>query len=186
MELSWVFVPAGTCLFGDRARPVAVPNLWWAQTAVTRGQAGLDRGERAESDLPVTGISHDEAAEIARALGGRLPRSVEWEWMAGGPAPRIFPWGDEPWDPLRANLRPSEHLRPLPVGSFTNGMTREGMLDVAGNVWEWTSSRVLGDGAVIRGGSYNSLPLYARCRFLNAAPCWLRSPGIGLRAVRDP
>jgi iron(II)-dependent oxidoreductase len=57
---------------------------------------------------------------------------------------------------------------------------------VAGNVWEWTASPAMGDGYVIRGGSYASAPLYAQCTFLNAAPAELRSAGIGLRVVREP
>jgi formylglycine-generating enzyme len=185
VELSWVFVPAGICLFGDRGRPVDVAGLWWTRTTVIRRQAGLGGEGDLGGDLPVTGITQDEAVEIAYVLGGRLPRSVEWEWMAAGPARRCYPWGDQPWEPSRANLRASGHLEPLPVGSFPAGATPEGLFDVAGNVWEWTSSLVLGDGAVLRGGSYNSLPPYARCQFLNAAPRWLRSSGIGVRVVRD-
>jgi iron(II)-dependent oxidoreductase len=44
----------------------------------------------------------------------------------------------------------------------------------------------MGGGAVIRGGSFASTPAYAQCTFLNAAPAELRSPGIGLRVVREP
>ncbi len=185
MVLSWVFLSGGVSRFGDRARPVDVPAMWWSRTTVTWGQADIVCEPRIESDLPVTGLDHEEAARLALTLGGRLPRSVEWEWMASGPERRLFPWGNEPWKPCRANLRDSGYLRPLPVGSLPRGATPDGLFDVAGNVWEWTSSTALGNGAVVRGGSYNSLPLYARCLFLNAAPRSLRSPGIGVRVVRE-
>jgi formylglycine-generating enzyme len=61
----------------------------------------------------------------------------------------------------------------------------QGLLDVAGNVREWTATRVMGGGYVIRGGSYASKPLYARCTFLNAVHAQRRSPGIGVRPVRS-
>jgi iron(II)-dependent oxidoreductase len=64
-------------------------------------------------------------------------------------------------------------------------MTPEGVLDVAGNVWEWTATRVPGDGAVIRGGSYNSPCGYARCAYSNEAPIAVQSAGIGVRVVRE-
>jgi sulfatase modifying factor 1 len=185
MDIEWVLVAGGTCRFGDRGRPVVVGPLWWTATVVTYGCTGTATDEDV-ADLPVTRIDHAEADAMARSLGGRLPRSVEWEWMAAGPELRAHPWGDEPWRPALANLRDSGYGRPVAVGSHPAGATPEGLLDVAGNVWEWTASPVLGDGAVIRGGSCNSLPLYARSRFLNAAPRWLRSRGIGFRVVREP
>ncbi|MCK9872397.1 formylglycine-generating enzyme family protein [Nocardiopsis dassonvillei] len=183
-EPTWVLVPGGTCLFGDNAKPLSVPPLLWSTTPVPHGWVEQDRPDRAA--LPLTGITHTEAATVARRFGGRLPTSVEWEWMATGPRRRLYPWGEEPWSPGLANLAPAGMGGPSPVGAHPAGATPEGVLDVAGNVWEWTSRTTMGNGAVIRGGSYVSQPLYARCTFLNAAPRELRSPGIGVRVVREP
>lgn len=99
---------------------------------------------------------------------------------------RRYPWGET--EPLRrhANLRDLGPGRITTVGDFPLGATPEGLLDVAGNVWEWTASSAPGGGAVIRGGSYNSIALYARCAFSNEVPADLSSPGIGLRVVRQP
>lgn len=183
--MSFAWVEGGTCAYGDTARPVAVRGLWWGLTCVTLAQAGA-AGAEAAADEPLTSLALAEASAVAAGLGGRLPTSAEWEWMAAGAEGRGYPWGHQEWKPRLANLCDSPVGYPLPVGSLPAGATPEGLVDVAGNVWEWTSSKVMGGGAVVRGGSYNSRPLYARCRFLNAAPTSLKSPGIGLRVVRDP
>ncbi|MER5642066.1 SUMF1/EgtB/PvdO family nonheme iron enzyme [Kitasatospora sp. NPDC002227] len=177
-QVVWLPIRGGTCLFGDRQRRVAVPDLEWTATPVTWAQA-----RQGSSALPLTGLAHEEAVRLAAELGGRLPRSSEWEWAAAGPDRRLYPWGDEEPGPVRANLRGGAG-RLTVVGTYPDGATPTGLLDMGGTCWEWTSSPTIGDGYVIRGGSYNSLPLYARCTFLNAAPAELGSPGIGVRVVR--
>jgi iron(II)-dependent oxidoreductase len=185
MDLEWIEVLGGTCPFGDDARPVPVPTLLWTRTLVAYGHLpGEDHA--AGTRFPVAQVGHAAAVEIASRLGGRLPRSVEWEWMAAGTQRRRWPWGDAPWQPTLANLRDSGHATVTPIDTHPDGATPEGVLDVAGNVWEWTASKAMSDGFVIRGGSYASPPLYAQCTFLNAAPAELRSRGIGLRVVRQP
>ncbi|MGH3908491.1 MAG: formylglycine-generating enzyme family protein [Pseudonocardiaceae bacterium] len=185
MGLEWIEIPAGTCRFGDAERPVPVPVLEWTRSPITYAQ--LDHHlAAARGDHPVTGMSQTAATKIATVLGARLPRSVEWEWMAAGPHRRLWPWGEQAWDLSRANLRGSLRHTTTPVGEHPAGATPEGLLDVAGNVWEWTATPIWGDGFVLRGGSFASPPLYARCTFLNAAPAELCSPGIGLRVVRQP
>lgn len=180
-EPDWILIDAGTCLFGDDARPVRVAALWWTAMPIT---TGLLR-QPGDPGMPATCLTQPEAAELAERLGGRLPRSVEWEFMAAGPHRRRFPWGDQDWNPARAALADTGLTGPVPVGRHPEGATPDGVRDVAGNVWEWTASAVMGGGGfVIRGGSYASQPLYARCTFLNAAPAELRSPGIGFRVVR--
>jgi formylglycine-generating enzyme len=185
MHVNWVLVPGGICHYGDEGRPLDIPPLYWTATPLTAGQLELLGGVPGDVDLPVTGISQREAAALAARIGGRLPRSAEWEWMAAGPGRRRYPWGDQPWEPQLANLRESGNGAPVPVTAHRQGATPAGVYDVAGNVWEWTCTAVMGDGYVIRGGSFASLPLYAQCTFLNAAPAELRSAGIGVRAVHE-
>ncbi|GJF32584.1 hypothetical protein KNE206_52840 [Kitasatospora sp. NE20-6] len=177
-SIVWVPVPGGVCLFGDRSRPVTVADLEWTATPLTTAQLG-----DGDDDRPLTGLTHEQARDLAAELGGRLPRSVEWEWAASGPERRRYPWGGDEPDATRANLRGGPGTT-TPVDAYPRGATPGGLWDMAGNTWEWTGSVTIGDGAVIRGGSLASLPLYARCTFLNAAPQELRSPGIGVRAVR--
>lgn len=157
----------------------AVSDLWWAAAPVTWAQQ-----ENASGSLPITRLSWQEAAWLAADLGGRLPTTAEWGWMAGA-GRRTYPWGEaEPTSPL-ANLRLTGPGRPTSVEQHRAGASVDGLLDVAGNVWEWTATTVPGGGAVIRGGSYNSIALYATCTFAVEIPRCLRSPGIGIRPVRD-
>lgn len=186
MPLCWMPILGGTFRFGDSYSLRVVGDLLVAVTPLTYRQ--LDRvRETADADLPVTGIDHAEACRLAELVGGRLPTSVEWEWLAGGPQRRPFPWGETPWAPHRARLRGTavEHDGPASVGGYAAGATPQGLLDLAGNVWEWTASPVMGGGYAIRGGSYASKPLYGRSTFLNAVHAERRSPGIGVRPVRS-
>ncbi|WP_255657272.1 SUMF1/EgtB/PvdO family nonheme iron enzyme [Actinoplanes sp. L3-i22] len=180
--MAWTLVPGGVCRYGDAGRPVLVADLEVTTTPITHMQAGYPG---AEPDLPITQITYREATDLAARLGGRLPRSVEWEWLAAGPNRRAYPWGDADADFCRAVLRPTGYRQPVAVGGRPAGATPDGVLDLAGLVWEWTATPVLGDGRIIRGGSYCSPALYARSTFLNAAPQELRSAGIGLRIVRQ-
>ena len=125
------------------------------------------RGSRPDGNLPVTGVGWSEAAAYCAWRypdGGRLPTEEEWEAAARGKAGRLYPWGDS-WNAQAANTAGARRGAPTAVGSFAAGNTPDGVSDLVGNVWEWTSSpyRSYTDSGsagagmyVIRGGAFNA------------------------------
>jgi formylglycine-generating enzyme required for sulfatase activity len=125
-----------------------------------------------DSLLPVTGVTYQEAQEYCawrHPEGGRLPTEEEWEAAARGLGGRAFPWG-EVWSPTVANTESARRTGPAQVRHFPGGTTPEGVHDLIGNVWEWTSTPIApypGGAAipnlpsgerynVIRGGAYDT------------------------------
>ncbi len=85
-------------------------------------------------DNPVACVTWYEAEAYATWRGGRLPTEAECEYAARGPQSLTYPWGNE-FDASRCNLVDSTGLKP--VGSYPNGASWVGALDMAGNVMEW-------------------------------------------------
>ncbi|MBN1559878.1 SUMF1/EgtB/PvdO family nonheme iron enzyme, partial [candidate division KSB1 bacterium] len=107
----------------------------------------------------------------------RLPHEKEWEWAAGREADgslRDYPWPNDkggPSDKL-ANYGNIVGVT-TPVGRYPDGATPEGLLDMAGNVWEWQSNLYSAGGAAraLRGGAWRSLlEVYLRCSARNLNP----------------
>jgi formylglycine-generating enzyme required for sulfatase activity len=113
-----------------------------------------------EPGLPVTGIAPERAERFCRFAGGRLPTSAEWRFAAGGNDGRRFPWGFTGLVCRRAAFGlltgpcSNEGNGPDLAGARPDGRTAEGVLDLAGNVAEW--SRDPGGGYRARGGSFRS------------------------------
>ncbi|MFD5896509.1 MULTISPECIES: formylglycine-generating enzyme family protein [unclassified Streptomyces] len=131
---------------------IHVPAFRIARTQVTVGQWSLFSAAtgrpvpRAPANHPVTGITWEAATAYCRWLGNRLggldvrlPTEDEWERAARGDDDREFPWGDGYRTGL-ANLVDLGVGTTMPVGSFPEGAGPFGVLDMAGNADEWTST----------------------------------------------
>ena len=124
-------------------------------------------GDTVDAELPITMLAVDDAVAYAAwaaretGLALRLPTSEEWEVAARGGLERAYVWGDG-FDPTLCWMRESPGpMRPHPVGTAPFDRSVFGVLDMAGNVREATSSRVLRAGhvmSVVRGGAWQSPP----------------------------
>jgi formylglycine-generating enzyme required for sulfatase activity/predicted Ser/Thr protein kinase len=112
-----------------------------------------------QDSLPVTGVTWEQAHGYARWAGKHLPSALEWEKAARGVDGRAFPWGSN-FDASRCNSPLSKERTLTPVDSYDEGSSPYGVLNMAGNAAEWTSSTIeggeeeFGDGLYkIMGGS---------------------------------
>jgi formylglycine-generating enzyme required for sulfatase activity len=123
----------------------------------------------------------------------RLPSEAEWELAARHPDGGRFPWGDDPPEASDGSRRANfgtvaccapdaadGYARTAPVGSFRTGASSLGLLDMAGNVWEWTASpyREPGGQVALRGGGWGNNPYCLRVTYRHGNP-----PDIGLDMV---
>lgn len=160
--------------------------------------------QHGDGRLPVVNITLPLALSYAQWLSTthtqryRLPTEAEWECAARGTDGRRFPWGDT-WDVAHAATR-ERGAGLLPVGSFPTGASPWGVLDMAGTVWEWTTTRdalypyLADDGRndattpgrrIIRGGCYVNPSGYARCACRFRMDPLQTNPFLGFRLVRE-
>ncbi|TDH53933.1 formylglycine-generating enzyme family protein [Mycobacterium eburneum] len=144
----------GALVFTPTSGPVDLRDWrqWWRWQpgASWRHPEGPGSDITDRADHPVVQVAYPDAAAYARWAGRRLPSEAEWEYAARGGTTTIYPWGDEPapGGRLRANTWQGRFpyrndgadgwVGTSPVGSFApNGF---GLLDMIGNVWEWTAT----------------------------------------------
>ena len=161
---------------------------------------------RDKEDHPVVLVSwHDAIAYcnwLAQITGKlyRLPTEAEWEKGARGTDGRIYSWGNG-WDAKRCNSAEGGRGATSPVGAYPKGASPHGLLDMAGNVWEWCSSlrkaypyraddgREALDASglrVLRGGSWGDVRDVARCACRNLDHPGFRYFNFGFRVVVSP
>lgn len=193
-----VFVPAGEFTRGSSdedadassdekpARKVYLDGYWIYKYPVTVAQykvfcAATGREMPNEPpwgwvhNHPIVNVTWDDAAAYAVWAHASLPTEAQWEKAARGTDGRTYPWGNE-WDPSRCAHSENDWGdlgSTRPVGSYKEGASPYGVMDMAGNVWEWCAdwygedyyksspaSNPVGpvDGIVrvVRGGSWDS------------------------------
>lgn len=141
---------------------------------------------------PVVMVSHGDAVSYANWLSAktgrvwRLPSEAEWEKAARGSDGRLFPWGNS-YDPARLNSHDAGPFATMPVGSFPTGVSPYGMLDAAGQVFEWTATPSSPGRHIVKGGSWDDRGCgVCRPAARHSRPDNIKHILIGLRLVREP
>jgi gamma-glutamyl hercynylcysteine S-oxide synthase len=149
---------------------------------------------------PVTWVSQEDARAYAQWAGKRLPHEWEWQYAAqGGDANRVYPWGDA-W--VAANVPVPDKGRALTqpddVDAHPAGASPYGVMDMVGNIWQWTDEYTDEHtrGGILRGGNYyqpqGSIWYFPQAyrndqhgKLLLMAPSYDRSGTLGFRCVED-
>jgi len=194
---------------------VYLNSYWIYQTEVTNAQYRLCveaegcalpsflefYDQKAFSNHPVVYLSWYDAEDYCQWAGGRLPTEAEWEKAARGDGERIFPWGDNPECGF-ANMKGCTQGLTAEVGSFPDGASPFGVMDLAGNAAEWVAdwySPVYyleassenprgpseGELKVARGGSWKNPFSGVRTTNRTANFPEVFSSGVGFRCVVD-
>lgn len=180
-----------------------------------------------QGDVAVVGVMWEQAQAYCQWTGGRLPTEAEWERACRGEAASVYPWGSA-WDATRANvslgservtgtflsdLYPTLHAPPAagapglrPVGSYPQGASATGVLDLVGNAAEWVADwynwdgywempainplgegpewnrSVRGSGWYFRMGMDDQVALWSRCAARNSSHASI-DPRVGFRCA---
>lgn len=175
---------------------------------------------RGREQHPVNCVSWDQAVAYCAWKGKRLPTEIEWEYAARGAMSHKFPWGDDnPATPGKPETdlcwkQAGTCIVAQYAGTALGAVAAVGLYDMAGNVYEWTSSHLCpypliapgcdaGDGAcswpdpqtgvlmdrgrcrLNRGGAYNIMdPKYVHMAYRDPSPIGAQYPGLGFRCAR--
>ncbi|MFZ4660145.1 MAG: SUMF1/EgtB/PvdO family nonheme iron enzyme [Caldilineaceae bacterium] len=214
IAFDWVTIPAGKFLMGDGAaqHTVDLPTYRIARYPVTnaeykrfvdaKGYQPPSHWEKEQipsgkENHPVVYVSWQDAMAFCEWAGVRLPSEAEWEKAARGTDGRTYPWGNEPPNKERCNFN-LDVGDTTPVGNYPKGKSFYGVLEMAGNVWEWTSSLYKNypykpddgredpaavDRRVVRGGSFDDLQFNVRSAARYLSDVANRNLVVGFRVV---
>lgn len=144
----------GAMVFRPTPGPVDLRDWWqwwqWVPGASWRHPFGRDSEVADRADHPVVQVAYPDAAAYARWAGRRLPTEAEWEYAARAGSTTTYPWGDEVTSDGRLMANTWQGSFPYrndgalgwvgtsPVGTFAPNAF--GLVDMIGNVWEWTAT----------------------------------------------
>lgn len=132
---------------------------------------------------PATGLSGVDVEQYCKWAKRRLPTEDEWERAARGTDGRIWPWGNEP-DARNCNCQESKVGSKTAVDQY-HSCSSEGCYDMAGNVWEMTSTQMFDGypGTIMKGGAHSTLLGNCRASFRIPPDSSTQWDRVGLRCV---
>lgn len=203
IQKNMVYIPQGTVALHHYKSPVRqdVEAFWLDQYEVSKAeyyefcqktnhafplewikngwhQKGIPEEYKKE---PVTHVSFYDASLYAKYVGKRLPTEVEWEYAIKYKEGDEYPWGSE----FREGYANVNTGKIAAVHAFSKGKTSIGIFQMAGNVWEWTST-AFGDAQenrIIKGGSFAYPGEYARASYRDAFYPHLSKADLGFRCA---
>ena len=163
IAFEWCHVPAGEFLMGSNDQEgdekpqhtVNLPDFYIAKTPVTNAEykrfvdaknhrvpSHWENGQipKGKEQHPVVRVDWRDAIAFCQWAGVQLPSEAHWEKAARSTDGRLYPWGNEQPTSKLCNFYDSKIGDTTPVGNYPDGASPYGCLDMAGNVWEWTSS----------------------------------------------
>lgn len=201
------FIPGGEYVFGQTAKEkVSVKPFCIDLTEVTTDAYGecvktgkcdasyttvcdpSTRGQKDRGNLPMICVDFIQAEKYCAAVDKRLPSTEEWEWAArGASAAATHPWGDADISDQVCWSGKGKRDLPCAVGSFPKGDSPQGVHDLLGGVFEWTTSKndATSQNRMVRGGSWKDgdKPLFAVAR-QGAFKTTYRCGFVGIRCVK--
>ncbi len=172
----------------------------WSRVADADWRAPHGADSAAIADHPVVQVSWRDAVAFCAYYGLRLPSEAEWEFAARGTDGRRYAWGDEPprqRAPYRGNTGTiarccardgsDGYAELAPVGQYPAGASPFGLLDMMGNVWEWTADPFPGRPHLItlRGGGWGNSRYCLRAAYRHANPKDLGLSMVGVRCAAN-
>lgn len=205
MQIDWIKIPAGDFIYGYDEIATISNDFLIAKTPITYAQYKIFTDANPDHPIPqnwdsesrtfkislkkhpVVFITYAMAEAFCSWAGCRLPSEEEWEKAARGDNGNIYPWGDKmppnPYEYANFNKRGLT----LPVDNHLKGASPYGVLEMAGNVYEWTTGWYNANNIlrVGRGGYFGSSQTHITTRSRKNLHPDFESKAIGFRPVKD-
>jgi formylglycine-generating enzyme required for sulfatase activity len=182
---------------GQAPPPTIDEPAWRAQgfqqdyvTQVSRYLWKDGRPPIGREDHPVVLVTEDEANRYCRWRGvqhgdaRRLPTADEYEKAARGEGGLPYPWGNS-YEPDNLNSAVKGPKDTMPAGSFPHGASPYGVLELAGNVFEWTSTEYSTDQAAVKGSAWDDWGGVGRGAYTHGRNTTARHIIVGFRCAAD-